>query len=270
MKKEYKIGIALLSLFAVIVTTGHSFSMVTKGAEEASFGISQAKTYYLKGSFNEWGAIPEDMLLDVTESMGEEEHKVAEYTITKALTKDAQLKIWDSDNNWYTQGLDDCNYADKWSRTTENEGNYVVPMTATYNIYLKFYDDGSKQVYLTASDITKLYFKPNDNWASSNARFAAYFFNGPADSESVWRDLVENGDYYEVNIPEGYASVIFCRMNPDNLENRWNTGSDTDENKPLWNQTADLYCGPASYTSHYELAEDAPWNNPGENYWRAV
>ncbi len=74
-----------------------------------------------------------------------------------------------------------------------------------------------------------LYFKPNDNWASSNARFAAYFFgNG-----EKWVSMTDgNGDgVYEVAIPSGYTSVIFCRMNPSASANNWT-------NK--WNQTADL------------------------------
>ena len=262
MKKEYKIGIALLSLFAVIGVTGHSFSMVTKGASDASFTMSQATTYYLKGDFNNWAAQLEDMLIDVTDSMGEEEHKIAEYKITKALNKDKVFKIWDSDGVWYSNGESSCSYVDKWSAVLlDEENNYVVPMTATYDIYLKFYDSGAKQVYITAADISKLYFKPNSNWASNSARFAAYFFNGPADSQSLWRDLVLNGDYYEVDIPEGYASVIFCRMNYETAENNWDN---------VWNQTGDLYCGPVSYTSLYEMAEDAPWSNARDEYWRAI
>ena len=259
MKKEYKLGIGLLSLFAVIVTTGHSFSMVTKGAQEVSFSISQAKTYYLKGSFNEWTASSEYILTDMTATMGEEEHKTQELTITKELSKNDELKIWDSSDYWYTQGVDNCSYVDKWGRSTDNNADYVVPMTATYSIYLKLYDTGATQVYLTAPDLTKLYFKPNANWNSDGARFAAYFFQD--ETTYVWDDLTLNGDYYEVNIPTGYPNVIFCRMDPSKSENSW-------DNK--WNQTADLNCGPTSYQSVYELAEDAPWNNAGATYWRAI
>ena len=259
MKKEYKIGIGLLSLFAVIVTTAHSFSMVTKGAQDASFTIAQAKTYYLKGSFNDWAASSDYLLADMTATMGEEENKINEYTITKDLAKDATLKIWDSSDYWYEQGVDNCSYVDKWGRVTETSANYTVPMTGTYNIYLKFYSTGAKQVYLAAPDITKLYFKPNANWSTDSARFAAYFFQD--ETTYVWDDLTLNGDYYEVNIPTGYPNVIFCRMDPSKSENSW-------DNK--WNQTADLNCGPTSYQSVYELAEDAPWDNAGAAYWRAI
>lgn len=77
------------------------------------------------------------------------------------------------------------------------------------------------------SDI--LYLKPNANWASEGARFAAYFFgNG-----EKWVDMTGPNDKgcYECKKEAGYSSVIFCRMNPAASENVW-------DNK--WSQTADL------------------------------
>lgn len=76
---------------------------------------------------------------------------------------------------------------------------------------------------------TTIYVQPNDNWNQSGARFAAYFFgNG-----ETWLDCTDpDGDgIYEVVVPEGFPSVIFCRMNPATTENNWT-------NK--WNQTSDL------------------------------
>ena len=261
MNKKH-IYIASLITIGVLAlgSMSHAYALFTMPANDASFNISQAKTYYLKGNFNDWSASPEYILNDVTATMGEEEHKVAEYTITKSLEIDKHLKIWDSEDNWYTQGVDNCSYVDKWGRTTDNNADYVVPMTANYTIYLKFYDSGASQIYVTAPDLTKLYFKPNTNWNTDGARFAAYFFNNET-STSTWSDLTLNGDYYEVDIPTNYPGVIFCRMDPGTTENIWG-------NK--WNQTADLNCGPASYQAVYELAEDAPWDNAGDTYWRAI
>ena len=74
-----------------------------------------------------------------------------------------------------------------------------------------------------------LYLKPNDNWKQSNARFAAYFFgNG-----EKWVSMTDadNDGIYEVEVPSGFPSVIFCRMNPSTTANNWN-------NK--WDQTGDL------------------------------
>ena len=79
-----------------------------------------------------------------------------------------------------------------------------------------------------------LYLKPNNNWKSDNARFAAYFFGGnPAEVWVSMKDDDKDGTY-EVNLPTGYdygCNVIFCRMNPSTTANNWN-------NK--WNQTSDL------------------------------
>jgi len=76
---------------------------------------------------------------------------------------------------------------------------------------------------------TFLYLKPNSNWTQSNARFAAYFF-GNGETWVSMTDLDSDG-IYEVEVPDGYPSVIFCRMNPGTTENNW-------DNK--WNQTSDL------------------------------
>ena len=80
-----------------------------------------------------------------------------------------------------------------------------------------------------AETATTIYVQPNSNWLTDGARFAAYFFgNG-----ETWLDCTDaDGDgIYEVAVPAGYPSVIFCRMNPATTENNW-------DNK--WNQTSDL------------------------------
>ena len=81
----------------------------------------------------------------------------------------------------------------------------------------------------TAPSASALTLKPNSDWTSAGARFAAYFFN---DSANEWYDMTSNGDgTYSVEVPSGYTKVIFCRMNGSTTENNWN-------NK--WNQTDDL------------------------------
>ncbi len=98
-----------------------------------------------------------------------------------------------------------------------------------------------------------LYLQPNSNWTSAGARFAAYFYgNG-----DTWLDCTDdNGDgVYEVAVPEGYTSVIFCRMNPDNTANGWDT---------KWNQTSDLAI-PTDSTNCY-VVEDGSWDK-GNGQW---
>ena len=104
-----------------------------------------------------------------------------------------------------------------WKNVWNQTGNLTIPTNGN-NLYV-----------LDNKTVAYLHLKPNSNWTTANARFAAYFFgNG-----EKWVDLVKKGDYYTCEIPtdKNYPSVIFCRMNPANEENNW-------DNK--WNQTVDL------------------------------
>ena len=75
--------------------------------------------------------------------------------------------------------------------------------------------------------VDRIYLKPNSNWTSDGARFAAYFFgNG-----EKWVSMTCYRDFYSVEVPSGYTKVIFCRMNPSAAANNW-------DNK--WNQSGDL------------------------------
>ncbi len=78
---------------------------------------------------------------------------------------------------------------------------------------------------------TTIYVQPNANWLNDGARFAAYFYDGAGGE--AWVDATDaDGDgLYAVEVPDGYANVIFCRMNPNAAANNWT-------NK--WNQTGDL------------------------------
>ena len=80
--------------------------------------------------------------------------------------------------------------------------------------------------------VSKMYLKPNDEWKSDNARFAAYFYN--SNNESAWKSMIDSGTdgTYWCDAPDGkYTHVIFARMNSDNSTNDWN-------NK--WNKTGNL------------------------------
>ncbi len=101
-----------------------------------------------------------------------------------------------------------------------------------------------------------LYLTPNANWNQlgheTQPRFAAYYFEGSA---NTWVDmtLVEGEtNVYSVAVPEGYTNVIFCRMNGTTTENNW-------DNK--YNQTDDLVI-PSDGTNHYTVTEDT-WDKGG-------
>ena len=121
--------------------------------------------------------------------------------------------------------------ANVWTDTGGND--IILPSGGPYDVYLlpsfKYcvVAAGTTPVKFDSSAYD-LYLKPNSNWLQANARFAAYFFgNG-----EKWVSMTRVGDdIYGVNIPDGYTSVIFCRMNPSATANNWG-------NK--WNQTGDL------------------------------
>lgn len=66
-------------------------------------------------------------------------------------------------------------------------------------------------------------------WTSDNAVISAYFFGGPSGDQ--WVSMTKEGNYYVCEIPEGYPSVIFVRLNPAGAANNWDS---------KWNQTIDL------------------------------
>ena len=85
-----------------------------------------------------------------------------------------------------------------------------------------------------------LYLKPGP-WTSDSPRYVAYFYgNG-----EKWVNMTDSdGDgVFECEIPSGYPSVIFVRMNPSSATNSW-------DNK--WNQTGDLTV-PTDGSNCYEI-----------------
>lgn len=80
-----------------------------------------------------------------------------------------------------------------------------------------------------------LYVPSGSNWASSNARFATYWY----DNGEKWVDMQQEGGsanksgaaIYRCAVQSAYPSAIFCRMNPNTTANNWNN---------RWNQTGNL------------------------------
>ena len=116
---------------------------------------------------------------------------------------------------------------------------------------LNFGQTGSSDVTPTSKTI---FFQPNENWLKDGARFAAYFWN---ESGDMWIDMdqVGSSNWYCCKTPEGFANIIFCRMDPSTKENLW-------ENK--WNQSADLTV-PTDNQILYTL-EEGEWDN-GKGSW---
>lgn len=152
--------------------------------------------------------------------------------------------------------MDPNNATNDWSAKWNQTGDLTVPTDGTnrYTVAEGAWDkgEGAWDTYTPPVE-NVLYLKPNSNWTQADARFAAYFFgNG-----ETWVSMTdEDGDgYYECEVPEGYPSVIFCRMNPAAAENAWT-------NK--WNQTADLTV-PTDDNNCYTV-EDGTWDK-GNGTW---
>ena len=74
---------------------------------------------------------------------------------------------------------------------------------------------------------------PNSDWKSNNAWFAAAFITED-EGTTTWSTMsqIASTGYYYVDIPDGYHTVIFVRMDKDkSIGDKWNA---------KWNQTSDL------------------------------
>ena len=224
----------------------YALALYTAPASNVSFGISQATAYYLKGSFNSWAQENTYKFINNTAEMSPEANKIKEFKLENIpLNKDVELKVWGDNDIWYKDGTSDCTYEHHWSNATcfsDNEDhNYIVPMTSnTYTFYLKFYNDGSSKVFVTANkDI--LYFVPSERWKGADATFAIEQYN----SESQWVSNVTDS----VESPTGTYKFVLGTTNPKykfarrdtTNENTWNasniqtiSNADTNNCFELW------------------------------------
>ncbi|MBO7196321.1 MAG: starch-binding protein [Clostridia bacterium] len=93
----------------------------------------------------------------------------------------------------------------------------------------------------SAAEDSIVYLDPGSEWASNDARFAIYTWDGPAGAQWIDMTDADSDGVYEGVVPSGYSNIIFCRMNPEFTENRWNTAEEWEiDNRPVWNQTVDL------------------------------
>ena len=247
-KKTLLISTLIVSGVLAIGTISHAVALFSQPAQDASFGISQATDYFLKGTFNSWGQQNEYKFVNNTAGMTAEEHKIKEYKLENIqLAKDAELKIWASTDAWYKDGANNCSYEHRWSTAvsfSDNEDhNYIVPMTSnSYSFYLKFYDDGSSKVFVTANkDI--LYFIPSSNWKGDEATFAIERYDNESQLVDTVTDSVESpSGTFKFDFGTTYSKFKFARRNSVNTET-WNSSnvqtignSDTNNCFELWDE----------------------------------
>ena len=162
-------------------------------------------------------------------------------------------------NDWYSYKItsDEAFVELKVIFNNGNSGTGNQTIDLTYTNGKNYYASGTW--YKTMSEANTacantLFLKPNANWKTDNARFAAYFCNGS--STAKWVDMKDtDGDgIYECAIPknENHKNVIFCRMKSGTTANNWN-------NK--WNQTGDLvYSSTIGSGKNFCSIKDGQWD----------
>ena len=114
---------------------------------------------------------------------------------------------------------------------------------------------GTVTAHFTKMQPTTVYLKPNENWKQADARFAIHYWHDG--QPAGWVDMTDAGcnrDYFVGVIPAGYTNFLFARMDPNNLENKWDAEID-------WNKTGDLTV-PTDGKNLFTLPStgDAAWN----------
>lgn len=126
----------------------------------------------------------------------------------------------------------------------------------------------------TLFNAQKVYFRPNANWKSDNARFAAYFYSSSNGDHNTWMSLLptDTEDLYWCDLPAEYDRVIFCRMTPSDTynkwENRWNESAPQDVleincftiNDGQWGGDPSKYDDPKA-TGYWSLISEEPTYN---------
>ena len=126
--------------------------------------------------------------------------------------------------------------------SSDNYGYFYL--TGKYNIYVNYQD----KVYVSPTDvITTISFKPNSDWSTGSATFAAYAFSKNDLGETTahhWYALSSASQgFYTADINIGtYQAIIFCRMSPTmgTVTKNWYF-DDINNGYGVWNQTKDLY-----------------------------
>ena len=127
----------------------------------------------------------------------------------------------------------------------------------TYSFYLKFYNDGSSQIYITANKDV-FYFRPSSNWKGDNAKFAIEMFNSDDESQQIITDSVESPEgTFKFVVGNTYPKYKILRRDTTN-ENTWNysniqTKGNDDINNcfTLW----DEYWGGGAVWNNWEAAD---------------
>lgn len=138
-------------------------------------------------------------------------------------------------------------------RVRINDGEELVAKTTTNPVETKINTilNLGEIKYEAPATVEKVYLQPGV-WSADNAWFSAHFFNSVGGAEDVKMTDDDADGVYEVSVPAGMESVIFCRMNPDYTEFGWDVWEgETEVENHVWNQTGDLVLPLAGDTKVY-------------------
>lgn len=258
------ISFTLLNATNITISYNESTDKITLKAEGLDrFGTFTINSYTLCGDFpcfnGDWSPT------NTTNNMTKDENGIWTKTYEN-VTLDAkkyQYKV--AANNAWGNG----------EFPAQGNNEYEIKEAGTYNLTFTYNPAkpeltceatlvGAAEIVLYPENTT-IYVTVHTQWTADNARFAAYFFGA---NGNTWVNMTNIEDYfYSVVVPEGeWKGAIFCRMNPNNTENRWN--NDGEENGPVWGaQTQDIKYEEGK--NHYVInSEDATWdgNKPGGSW----
>lgn len=103
---------------------------------------------------------------------------------------------------------------------------------STGKIYIGGTLDNAKVVHLDPKA------EDGSDWEADGAQMAVHYRN--SDTDNGWVTAEKCNTYYFAQIPEGYTEYYWVRMNPNRTENRWKKDDDTEETKPVWNQSSNI------------------------------
>ena len=123
---------------------------------------------------------------------------------------------------------------------------------------------------------TTVYLKPEDYWKSDNACFAIKATATGKTDQTVEMTAVDcENIYYEANIPSGYTTFQYLRLNPNNKNQVWNETGKLD----VQNAVGKMYITPRMYFKpniHWK-SDNARFavyfwksSNTSENTWRSL
>lgn len=152
---------------------------------------------------------------------------VAKWGESVALT--ATPKSGYSFSGWYT----DLGCTQPYTGDYKNNSLTTV-IKANTTVYAKFEVEQKRVLYLQI----------NNDWKTSNARYAAYVWTDGKDP--MWFDLSqEDGDVYRVELTaeaKSWSNVIFVKMKPNTTDNEWKYSDAQTANLKIQAQSANTDC----------------------------